>query len=153
MSTQMTGQNWPDGVAAKGRAQWGQIVYEVAFQFHTINEVLKILKQLWLQIYIYGQINFTMLRLSYYTPKMWGHRQQWISHKMNMYSAPRTIEKMKILGAILELPANSTANPAHLPQNWAKLVKSAVLISWQLKKGSQNVDFFQLPWVPMVDFM
>ena len=45
MSTQMTGQNWPDGVAAKGRAQWGQFVFEVAFQFHTINGILKILKQ------------------------------------------------------------------------------------------------------------
>ena len=40
----MTGQNWPDGVAAKGRAQWGQFVYEVAFQFQTLNEILKILK-------------------------------------------------------------------------------------------------------------
>ena len=46
------------------------------------------------------------------------------------YLAPRTIEKMKILGAVLELPANSTANPAHSPQNWAKLAKSAVLFSW-----------------------
>ena len=36
MSTQMTGQNWPDGVAAKGRAQWDKFVYEVAFQFYTI---------------------------------------------------------------------------------------------------------------------
>ena len=25
---------------------------------------------------------------------------------------------------------NSNANPAHLPQNWAKLAKSAVLFSW-----------------------
>ena len=40
----MTGQNWPDGVAAKGREHWGQIVYEVAFQFQTLNEILKILK-------------------------------------------------------------------------------------------------------------
>ena len=41
----MTGQNWPDGVAAKGRAQCGQFLYEVAFQFHTIFGILKILKQ------------------------------------------------------------------------------------------------------------
>ena len=33
------------------------------------------------------------------------------------------------MGAVLELPANSTANPAHLPQNRAKLAKLAVLFS------------------------
>ena len=38
-------------------------------------------------------------------------------HLKDKYSAPRTIEKMKILWAVLELPAY----PAHLPQNWAKL--------------------------------
>ena len=32
------------------------------------------------------------------------------------------IEKIKILGA--------PANPVHLPQNWAKLTKLAVLFSW-----------------------
>ena len=40
------------------------------------------------------------------------------------------VEKIKILGAVFELPTNSTANPAHLPQNWAKLAKLAVLFSW-----------------------
>jgi hypothetical protein len=39
---------------------------------------------------------------------------------------------MKILGAILEL--NSTANPAHLPQNWAKLAKLAVLFKVPILK-------------------
>ena len=33
------------------------------------------------------------------------------------------IEKIKILGAVLE-------QPAHLPQNWAKLAKLAVQFSW-----------------------
>ena len=28
--------------------------------------------------------NALWLRLNYYTPKMWGHRQQWISHKMEI---------------------------------------------------------------------
>jgi len=51
-----------------------------------------------------------------------------------------TIEKMKILGA----------NPAHLPQNLAKL---AVLFSWLLQNGPQDFDFFQLPWVPIIHFM
>jgi hypothetical protein len=50
----------------------------------------------------------------------------WISHKINIRH-PGQLKKMKILGAVLELPSYSTANPAHLPQNWAKL---AVLFSW-----------------------
>ena len=40
---------------------------------------------------------------------------------------------------------NGTANPAHLPQHWAKLVKLAVLFSWLVQNGSQEFDFFQLP--------
>jgi hypothetical protein len=28
------------------------------------------------------------------------------------------------------LVSNSTANPAHLPKNWAKLAKLAALFSW-----------------------
>ena len=37
---------------------------------------------------------------------------------------------------------NSTANPAHLPQNWATLAKSAVLFSWWVQNGSRDFDFF-----------
>jgi hypothetical protein len=33
---------------------------------------------------------------------MWGHNKQWISYKKNL-SAPIAIEKIKILGAVLEL--------------------------------------------------
>jgi hypothetical protein len=42
------------------------------------------------------------------------------------------IEKIEILGDVLELPArqHSTANLAHLPKKWAKLAKLAVLFSW-----------------------
>ena len=36
------------------------------------------------------------------------------------YSALRTIKKIKIMVAVLELPGISTANSAHLPRNWAK---------------------------------
>ena len=32
-----------------------------------------------------------------------------------------------------------SANPAHLPQNWAKL---AALFSWQLQNGPKDFDFF-----------
>ena len=57
-----------------------------------------------------------MLRLNYYTPKNVG--------------APRTIEKRKILGAVLELPAKQHCQSSPKPQNWAKLAKLAVLFSW-----------------------
>ena len=55
----------------------------------------------------------------------------WVSmdFTLDKYSASRAIEKMKILGA----KQHCTANPAHLPQNWAKLAKLAkltVLFSW-----------------------
>ena len=42
------------------------------------------------------------------------------------------IEKIKILGAVLELhmyQLDSSANPAHLPQKWAKWAELAVLFS------------------------
>ena len=39
---------------------------------------------------------------------------------------------------------NSTANLAHLPQEWAKLAKSAVLFSCSLPNGSHNFDFFSI---------
>ena len=45
-------------------------------------------------------------------------------------SAPMSIEKIQILGTVLELQLDSTANPAHLPQKWAKLAKLAKLFSW-----------------------
>ena len=51
---------------------------------------------------------------------------------------------MKILCAVFELPVKGTANPAHLPQNWAKL---AILSSWQLQNGPQNFDFFFLSFL------
>ena len=41
------------------------------------------------------------------------------------------IEKIKILGALLELSAKQhcTTNLAHLPQHWTKLAKLVVLFS------------------------
>ena len=51
--------------------------------------------------------------------------------KKNEYSAPREIEKIKILGAVLELPAKQrAANLAHLPRNQAKWAEMVVLLSW-----------------------
>ena len=51
-------------------------------------------------------------------------------------------KKSKYWGLFWSYQLDSNANPAHLPQNWAKLAKSAILFSWQLQNGSQNFDFF-----------
>ena len=52
---------------------------------------------------------------------------------------PWQLKKLKSWGPFLSYQLNSNANPAHLPQNWAKL---AVLFSWQLQNGSQDFNFF-----------
>ena len=69
------------------------------------------------------------LRLNYYTPKMRGHRWQWISHEINIRH-PGQLKKLKSWGPFWSYQLNSTANLAHLPQNWAKLAKLAVLFIW-----------------------
>ena len=35
-------------------------------------------------------------------------------------------------------------NPAHLPQNWAKLAKSAVLFSWYSSKMAPRIFIFSI---------
>ena len=80
------------------------------------------------------------LKLNYYTLKMWGHRLQWISHKMNIWH-PEQLKKFKSQGPFWSYQLNSTANPAYLPHNWTKLAKSAGF--W----------FFQLSWMPNIHFM
>ena len=72
---------------------------------------------------------------------MWGQKQQWISHKINIRH-PWQLKKSKSWEPFWSYQLNSTANPAHLPQNWAKLAKSAVLFGWQLQNSSQDFDFF-----------
>ena len=39
-------------------------------------------------------------------------------------------KKIKVLGAILELPAKLTANSAYSLEEWAKWAELAVLFSW-----------------------
>ena len=43
---------------------------------------------------------------------------------------PGQLKKWKSFEPFWSYQLNSTANPAHLPQNWAKLAKLAVLFSW-----------------------
>ena len=50
---------------------------------------------------------------------------------MDEYLVPREIEKIKILGAVLELPAKQrAANLAHLPRNQEKWADLELLFSW-----------------------
>ena len=72
---------------------------------------------------------------------MHAHGCQWFSHEINNRQ-PLQLKKPKSWELFWSYQLNSTANPAHLPQNRAKMAKSAVLFSWQLKKGSQDFDFF-----------
>ena len=60
---------------------------------------------------------------------MRGHGSQWFSHEMNNRH-PLQLKKLKSWEPFGSYQLNSTANPAHLPQTWAKLAKSAVLFSW-----------------------
>ena len=52
---------------------------------------------------------------------------------------PGQLKKLKSWELFWSYQPNSTANPVHLSQNWAKL---AVLFSWLLQNGSQDFDFF-----------
>ena len=81
------------------------------------------------------------LGLSYYAWKMRALNGQWISAKMKDWPHWQ-LRKSKFWGPFLSYQLNSTANPAHLPHNWAKLAKLALLFSLQLQKGSQDFDFF-----------
>ena len=72
---------------------------------------------------------------------MRGHGSQWISHKINIRH-PLQLKKSKSWEPLRSYQLNSTANQAHLPQNQAKLAKSAALFSWQIQNGSQDFDFF-----------
>ena len=51
---------------------------------------------------------------------------------------PGQLKKWKSWGPFWSYQLNSTANPAHLPQNRAKL---AVLFSWLLQNGPQHFEF------------
>jgi hypothetical protein len=65
---------------------------------------------------------------------MRAHGSQWISHKMN-FRHPGQLNKLKTWEPFLSYQLNSTANSAHLPQNWAKLAKLAVLFCSKTTSG------------------
>ena len=65
------------------------------------------------------------LRIDYYVQKIWMLRSQWNSAQMNNWQPQNPRSRF---GAIYL--KNSTANPVHLPQKWAKWAELAVLFSW-----------------------
>ena len=56
------------------------------------------------------------------TEKNGGYRQQWISHKMNIWHPEQLKKKNKILGTILELPAKQQCHFGPFTKKWGKMV-------------------------------
>ena len=59
---------------------------------------------------------------------MRGHGSQWISYKINIRH-PLQLKKSKSWEPFMSFQLNSTANQAHLPQNWAKFQVNG--LDWQ----------------------
>ena len=56
---------------------------------------------------------------------------------LNEYSAPRTIEKVKILGAVLELSAKQHCQFGLFAEKWGKMFKKI----WISELGNRHKDF------------
>ena len=69
------------------------------------------------------------LQMNYYAWKMRAPKSQFFLPQMNNRH-PLQLKKSKSWGPFLSFQLNSTANPAHLPQKWAKWAWLAVLFSW-----------------------
>ena len=69
------------------------------------------------------------LQMNYYAWKMRALRSQCSSPQMSNRH-PCLLKQSKSWGAFWSYHLNSTANPAHLPQKWAKLAELAVLFIW-----------------------
>ena len=72
---------------------------------------------------------------------------------LDKYSAPMAIEKIKILGAVLELPAKQHCQSSPLTSKLGQigLIGSAV---WLVApKRLPGFSFFQLQWMPIIHFM
>ena len=66
---------------------------------------------------------------------------KFFSHFMNNWH-PWQMKKSKSLGPFGSYQLNSIANLAHLAHFLGKWARLAVLLSWQLKNGPQDFDFF-----------
>ena len=70
-----------------------------------------------------------MAKNKLHVQKMWGLRSQWNSAQMNNWHQQQ-LKKSKSWEPFWSYLQKSTANPAHLPQKWAKLAELAVQFSW-----------------------
>ena len=69
------------------------------------------------------------------------------------YSAPMAIEKIKILGALLELPAKQHCQSSPFTSKLGHIGQIGSAAQLDASKRPQDFDFFQLPWVPIIHFM
>ena len=75
----------------------------------------KLRSMLWTTFLGHPLSAITLPRNEIFCQLFWGHRYQWISHKMDIRHPWQL--KIKILGAVLA-PTNSTANLAHFWGKW-----------------------------------
>ena len=61
---------------------------------------------------------------------------------------PWQLKKIKFWGLFWSYELNSTANSVYSPQKCAKWAELAMLFSWQLQNGPQDLDFS--PRVPII---
>ena len=69
------------------------------------------------------------------------------------FSAPRTIEKMKILGAPLELPAKEHCQSSPFTSELGQIGQIGSAVKLVAPKRLPGFSFFQLSWVPKIYFM
>ena len=72
--------------------------------------------------------------------QMRGHGSQWFSHKMNNRH-PLQLKKWKSWEPFGSYQLNTTANPAHLPQNWPNLAKSAECLAGSFQTALRILIF------------
>ena len=74
---------------------------------------------------------------------MWGQKQQWISHKINIRH-PWQLKKSKSWEPFWSYQLKSTANQAHLPQNWARLTVQLVtprILIFLIAMGAEYLSY------------
>ena len=64
--------------------------------------------------------------------------------------AARTIEKMKILGAVLELPSKQHCQSSPFTSKLGQIGSAVYLVT---RKWLQGFWFFQMQWMPIIHFM
>ena len=77
----------------------------------------------------------TLPRNEIFCQLFWGHRYQWISHKMDIRHPWQL--KIKILGAVLALPAKQHCQFAQFLGKWAKLAVLFRILIFSIVLGAE----------------